>query len=247
MPQNFLESKFAEPYNAFVADPSRTNKSVLLTALKPTISRGIRANIGMGATGATTESHARRLALQALRTYDPARSGLGTHVTNHLQGLRRIQRHQTHILSTPERVSLDQQRLVQAANELEDRLGEEPTSQQLADYTGVSPTRIEYVRKFKSPLATGMLSTITGPSGEGTGFSPAVQQQRASQAWLQAVYGDLNQLNKKIMEWSLGLYGQEQLSNQAIAAKLGLTPGAITQRKAAIQQMLDKERELSPF
>jgi len=53
--------------------------------------------------------------------------------------------------------------------------------------------------------------------------------------------------NQKIMEWTFGLYGSPQLSNQAIAQRLKLSPGAISQRKANIQRILDQEQDLSVF
>jgi DNA-binding NarL/FixJ family response regulator len=49
------------------------------------------------------------------------------------------------------------------------------------------------------------------------------------------------------MEHTLGLHGKKVLSNQEIARKLRLTPGAVSQRKATIQQLLNQEQELSPF
>ena len=49
------------------------------------------------------------------------------------------------------------------------------------------------------------------------------------------------------MEWSLGLHGREKLSNKEIANKLLRSPGAISQRKAKIQQLLRQEETLSPF
>jgi hypothetical protein len=57
----------------------------------------------------------------------------------------------------------------------------------------------------------------------------------------------MDPINQKIMEHSLGLHGQPRLPNHEIAKLLRLSPGAISQRKARIQQTLDKESELSPF
>jgi hypothetical protein len=81
--------------------------------------------------------------------------------------------------------------------------------------------------------------------GEG-GFSPGVNRPE-SEAWIQFVYDDLSPTDQKIMEWTLGLHGQPTMSNQDIAQKLKRTPGAISQRKKMIQDLLNQERELSPF
>ena len=61
------------------------------------------------------------------------------------------------------------------------------------------------------------------------------------------VYQGLSPLDQRVMELTLGMRGNKKLSNQEIAAKLNRSPGAITQRKTKIQQLLDQEQKLSPF
>lgn len=238
-----IEPEYQQPFEAWKAEPTPQTSGAVLRALQPAIDQGIRAYAGKS-VGPTTKSHARKITLQALKTYDPAKAALGTHVINHLKGLRRIQRQQAHILRTPERVMLDRGRLEDSRVDLEDRLGREPSTQELADYTGLSPKRIEYVRKFRSPVSEGLFSARS-VGGEMSGFAPAVSQQ--SDVWLRAVYTDLNPTNQKILEWSAGLFGQPVLSNKEIARRLRLTPGAISQRKAIIQQQINQREELSPF
>jgi hypothetical protein len=84
-----------------------------------------------------------------------------------------------------------------------------------------------------------------GELGSG-GLDPAVESPAASQ-WVELIYDDLSQLDQKILEWTLGFNGKPVLSNQEIARRLGRSPGAISQRKLAIQQLLNQEQELSPF
>lgn len=239
-----LEPEFSDVYNRYITDPSKSNASSLLTQLGPVIDRGISAHVGRQRSP-TTRSHARRLALRAVQTYDPLRSQLSTHVLNHLKGLRRVHRQQTHVLSVPERVVLDQRRLAEASAQLEDRLGREPTMQELADLTGMSIKRIRHIQTFRGPRAEGQISERAGVGGELEGFMPATQ--RLSDAWLNIVYDDLNPINKKIMEWTLGLDGEPVLSNKEIARRLSLSPGAVSQRKKLIQDKLNQEPELSPF
>lgn len=240
-----LEKEFTEPFNTWKQSPTPQNATTMLTQLQPAIDRGIRAHVGKQ-VGPITRSQARKLTLKSLKTYDPVKSALSTHVINHLQGLKRIRRNQTQILKMPERVALDRGRLDEAAKALEDQTGYEPSLQELADFTGLSLKRIGYVRQYKSPLATGMLAPQVGAGGEVAGFSPAVKRDDDT-IWLEVVYGDLTPFNQKIMEWTLGMHGKQILSNKEIAGKLRLTPGAISQRKATIQEMLNKQSELSPF
>ena len=65
--------------------------------------------------------------------------------------------------------------------------------------------------------------------------------------WTEIVYQDLGPVDQKIMEMSLGMHGQKKLSNLEIAKKLNRSPGAITQRKMRIQELLNQESDFSPF
>jgi len=49
------------------------------------------------------------------------------------------------------------------------------------------------------------------------------------------------------MEHTLGMHGKRVLSNQDVARKLKLSPGAISQRKARIQSKMDLAEDLKVF
>jgi len=236
-----LEPEFQQPYMAFSRDPNPHNTSQMLTALKPVIQSGVKSHVGK--VNPISTSQARKLTLQAMKTYDPTKAKLSTHVHNHLQGLRRLTRQQTSGVRVPERIALDHGHMMRAIAELEDDLGREPTTDELADYSRLSRKRIAQLRKFQPGVAQGTL-TAAGEAGQ-AGWNPAVQQE--SDAWLRLVHSDMDATNQKIMEWTFGLYGSPQLSNQAIAQRLKLSPGAISQRKANIQRILDQEQDLSVF
>jgi hypothetical protein len=46
------------------------------------------------------------------------------------------------------------------------------------------------------------------------------------------------------MDYSLGLHGAPAVSTTDIAKRLGLTAGAVSQRKAKIQAMIDEARQM---
>ena len=237
-----LESKYKSPYDTWKLEPTPKNTTTLLNALEPEIKRGITAHVGQ--SNPLMRSRARRIALQAAGSYDPTRNAkLGTHIVNQLEGLKRVSRKQTQILRVPERVSMDQQRVERARLELVDRLGRDPSYVELSDSTGLSRHRLDHIRKFKHSVAEGALSSTRGE--DSGGFLPEVDQ--INHTWTEIVYDDLDDINRKILEWTLGLHGEPQLSNQDIARKLRLSPGAISQRKSAIQRILNREDELSPF
>lgn len=237
-----LEPKYATPFNAWKAAPNMATTGSLLKAVQGDIDKGMFAHVG-GKTDPILYSRAKKMALQAIKSYDPTKARLGTHIVNQLQGLKRVQRQQNQIIHIPERVAMDQGYIERAKAELADELGREPSMAEISDHTGISPKRINYVHKFRYPMAE---STFSGMSeDENESFSPAVQQQQTN-SWHEFVYSDLDPTNQKIMEWTLGLHGSKPLSNQDIARKLRMTPGAVSQRKAKIQSILSQE-ELNPF
>jgi len=223
--------------------PTPESANRMLRAIQPSIDKGIQAHVGSDA-GPTIQGHAKRILLQSLQRYDPAESKLSTFVINSLQGLRRVSREQQQIIRTPERVSLDQAHLSSAENDLRDRYGRDPTTEELADSTGLSVARIARVRQYKPPVSEGYFIE-RDESGSGAGHSPTIAS--SDQPWLEAVYSSLPDQDKLILEHSLGMYGHRPLSTQQIATKLKLSPGAISQRRAKIQAMLDQQEQLGLF
>lgn len=238
-----LEPNYKDPFERWQRNPDKHNTGLLLQAIQPDIDRGIAAHVGTNASP-VIRSRAKLLALQAAKSYDPQKARLGTHVINNLQGLRRVARQERQVLRVPERVSLDQDRTRLAKQELQDRLGRDPTMAELADHTGLSLKRLNYIRKFQQPVSEGFL--MSQASGENDEWMPAVARQGAD-PWVELVYSDMDPINQKILEWTLGLHGEPTLSNQEIARRLRISPSGISQRKAKIQSMLDAGEERSPF
>ena len=87
--RNMLEPEFAEPYMKWRTEQTPENNSAMLNAVQPILNKGVAAYAGPNPSP-ITQSRARLIALKALQTYDPGQARLSTHITNHLQGLRRI-------------------------------------------------------------------------------------------------------------------------------------------------------------
>lgn len=241
---NYLEPEYLEPYNVWKADPSPQNNATMLQTLQPVIDKGMR--MYAGESNPLLQSRARRIALDGLRNYDASRSRLQTHLLNQMQGLRRIARQQSQPILPPERLFQDSQRLRQYEQELQDELGRAPTSAELADRTGLSLAKIERARRMQLGLSEGSFRDSENNSDALLGVSIPGDRRRQD-AWMKLVYDDLPPLDQQIMELSLGLYGHRKHSNAEIAKKLNRSPGAISQRKSRIQQLLDQQERLSPF
>lgn len=237
-----LEPEYADAYTAWKADPQPKTLGPLLATTAPALNRAIAMHVGT--PDPIVLGHARRLAAESFSRYDPAQSGLGTFLTHQLQGLKRIVRKSQNIISVPERVSLQRGHLLDAETTLTDALGREPTAEELADHTGLSVKRITHIRQYKPAIPEGFFSSMNVE--EGGGLSPAVRHGYNPRI-IDAVYQDLDDTDKKILEWTLGMHGTKPRQNQRIATALRVTPGAISQRKQAIQAKLDQMAELLPL
>lgn len=239
--KDLLEDDLRPSYEAWKAAPGPETNAAVLTALHPTLEGAIQTHVGQ--QNPLIYSRARAMMLQGLPGYDPKRGRLTSYAYSHLQGLKRVNRQQTTILKVPERVAMDKYHLETATKELQAVLGREPSDAQLTDHTGFSPGRIAKVRSYNSGLAEGLVEDAGGAAFGGT----RAAGRPVKSYWADIVYDDLDDYHRKIMEHSMGLNGRRTLSNQALAAKMNRSPGAVSQAKLRIQKMLDEEHALSPF
>jgi DNA-directed RNA polymerase specialized sigma subunit len=238
MAEEIAKKPYVASYKTWSSAPTPENASTLLNDLEPVINTGL-SRFAEGPNDPIMRSHARRLTLDALRTYQPnGGAQLSTHVVNHLQGLRRISKQQNQVLHIPERAAMDQAYLHNSATELEDKLGREPSIPELADHVGFSLAKIERLRRYMPGVAEGAI-------GDAAEVQPlALMNPRdKSMHYAKLLHAELQPRDQKILEWTLGLYGGRQINNYEIAAKLGITPGAVSQRKSLIQRKLDELSE----
>jgi len=239
---NYLEDSYRPAYEAWQADQTPTGNAAFLQAIDPIVQKGVKM---YGGDSPLSASQGKLAALEAARKYDPGRSRLQSHLLNQMQSLRRTTRKQQAVMRVPERVLLESQRLREYTQEITDMTGREPTDAELSDKLGVSLDRLSKVRQYQPGMSTGH-ADAADPMQGGIG-SRMPGNRDAEDMWLQVVYQDLGDIDKKILEYSLGLHGHKKLSNQEIAKKLNRSSGAISQRKTRIQSLLDQEQDLSPF
>lgn len=221
-------------------DPSPDNTTALLSAADPTINSAVQA-YGRGNPALRTK--AKVLALGAFKTYDPNKgTKLRTHVMTQLQPLIRHSRSYENVTRTPERVSADLYLMNQAKKDFSDKHRRDPTDHELADHTGLSARRIAHVRGFaRGDIAESGLKEMD--EGEMSIMYPGVVKPDPAQIWLEFVHHDSTPVDRQILEWKTGYNGQKILTTTEIAKRLGMTPGAISQRAAKIAERLAEGQE----
>lgn len=213
----------------------------MLSTIQPTIDTAISSYVG-SAPSPAMKTRAKLMALKALQNFDPQKGNVRTHLLSQMQSLRRLAAQEQNIIAIPEQVGLDYQRLSEAERALQDRLSRDPSDDELADETGLSVKRIGKIRAFHQPIAEGTTVNETGDEYTDGGdlASKIPGQTNAKDAWLNFVYGDLTPTNKLIMDMLLGRNGRKKTSVQEIARKLNITPGAVSQRAAKIQELINQ-------
>lgn len=212
-------------------DPSSDNLSKLMTRLNPTISSALMS-YGDGDSGLNTR--ARILTVDAIKSYDPDKgASLDTHVHNYLQRLRRYRADRSYIVHIPENIRFDAMKIRGYIDvHKEKNNGREPSYAQIGDDLGMSKKR---VLKAINPYSEVPENMFIGEKGDIT----ATLARDPQQVWVDYVYHDLDETNKKIFEWTTGYGGTSRLKKKDIAAKLRITPAAVSSRISTIMRQLD--------
>lgn len=237
-----LAPDFDTLYPQWKSQPSPELNTKIVGALQPVIDTAVSSYVGKSPSP-TMRSRARIMALKALETYDPQKGNVKTHLLSQMQSLRRLAAKEQNIISIPEQVGLDYRKLTEAENELRDTIGRDPTDDELADFSGLSSRRIRKIRGFNQPISEGMTARQSGNSDDNTNTeiaSTLPNYTKHTDAWLNFVYDDLSPTDKLVMDMTLGRNGRRPASTQDIARRLNITPGAVSQRAAKIQQMIDQ-------
>jgi DNA-directed RNA polymerase specialized sigma subunit len=216
----------AQPeYDAWLADPTPENMTNVLKALDPVIVTEVQHYAG---PKPLLRAKAKGLAITAVKKYDPTKgAALRSWVTTQLKPLSRYSQRMRPV-QVSEMASRQAAELYSIGLRMEEDLGREPDESELADASGLSMARVRYLKSHVKPTLTESQLTRPTPEGE-EGALPAVIQPNTAQLSADAVYDSLDRREKAIYDWKIGAHGKQQLSNQEIAARLGVTPALISQ------------------
>ena len=220
-----------EAYEAWRVKPTPEAMGTLLEASDPILQSAVKS---YGRGNPALHSKARQLAVKAYTSYDPNRgTKLRTHVMNQLQPLTRHAHKLSTAVRVPERASHDLYLLSQARSNFRDKHGRDPADNELADATGVSHKKLRRLQRAGGEIAeSSMLET--DESGEAGTSYPGLYKEDPEKVWMEYVYHDLGPIDQQILRWRTGMHGDAILSNNEIAARLKLTPGAVSQRAAKL-------------
>lgn len=216
-------------YGTYTQDPSPQNLYKIVDRLSPLIGNTL-AQLGEG-ENQLLKNEAKLLVASSVQTFDPNQGvALQTWAANQLKQLRRKRRELNSVVKLPERVQLDAFHIERGMRELTEINGEEPDLEQLADHIKMPIKRINKVRSmlFKTP-DSGAIS------------SDSINQTATdnTEEAMHYIYADANKLDRKIMEHRLGYGGASAMTNNEIAAMLGVGPDVVSKRLGRILKRVE--------
>jgi DNA-directed RNA polymerase specialized sigma subunit len=179
------------------------------------------------------------MALEAAKNYRPDKgTTIETYIYGQLRPLQRLAAQRGNLTRVSENVAQQRSTVMRAIRELTADLGEEPTTEQIADKVGMSRKRIDALMNYRPVVPD---SLAVNPEGDAIN---AVDVDKTLELYDEVIYNELDNTDKKIYEWSTGFGKGIKLSGREIAQKLKITPAAVSKRYAKIVQKFGADREL---
>jgi DNA-directed RNA polymerase sigma subunit (sigma70/sigma32) len=170
-----------------------------------------------------------KLAREAVKDYDPAKSKFSTHLTNSLKKLSRFSTQYGQVVRLPENQQFMINKINKAEKDLEATLGREPTLEELGDKTGLGLQVITNVLQNRKQTIS-VSNLVDTP----------VFIKDNNDEWLNFVYHDLSPRDKLILEHRTGFGGKPVLDNETLAKKLGISHSTLSSRIKVISDTLEK-------
>ena len=177
---------------------------------------------------------AKKISLNAFNNFDPNKSRLSTHLTNNLKGLSRIVYTHNNPARIPEHQILKLNTFLGAKNSLEEELGREPTTQELAESLAWGNNEVS---RYEGQLRSGYSTSQPQP--------PGFEKFDADRAFIDFVYNDLVDQDKIVFEHTTGYGGKRVLGAKELINKTNMTQGQISHSKRRIRKLIESARGFS--
>ena len=226
-------STYREAYDKWVQNQTPENMAGVLAAFTPTINSEIQRFEG---PKPLLRSQAKILTMKAIRSYNPmSGANLNSWVVTNLQQLSRYGQRLRDVRA-PELAIRRAAELNRVTKEMTVDLGREPTDEELADEIGIN---VQKIRKLREQTRASVNSSVfDNVTDESAVHDPGVIQANQVPFASEAVYMSLNDRDKQIYDMRTGSHGSRQFSAGDIAARLGVSGAAISQRADQIARQI---------
>ena len=230
-----LQNKELELYHRYKSGDQQA-KIELISSLTPLINSQASKFANSGLPPIAIKLEGQKLTSQAIDTYDPNRAQLNTHVTNYLQKLSRFVTSYQNVGHIPEPRALMIGKYQTIYANLEADKGREPTLAELADAMHVNINEVERLQtELRKDLSTSIIAEDEDSSGFYQYVSPMSYDPKVKEA-VEFVYFDSDPIDKKILEYTLGLYGNPKKTGKEIGMLLNIGENDLKLRRAKLAQ-----------
>lgn len=231
-------------YREWKLEPSPDRMKRVVDLLAPTVDYTLSSmNAG---NDPIVRGEATLVAARAVKKYDPSRgASLRTHTTNQLQQMYRIVRNLRDPIQIPERRQFEVYALHRHENDYMDKHGREPSTAELADFSGIPMDRIEKIRRTPTVSSEARYASSADPDSEGDRQDPAIIKPDYLDDAMRYTYLSAAPIDQKIFEHMTGYKGAKELRPADIAAKLNISESQISRRFAKLMsEVQDLESEM---
>ena len=208
----------------------------LITRYNPLVMKFTNQYANTGVSKGAIKTKARAQMVKSLNTYD---SSAGTqpitHMYNNLKKLNRMASESLVSGHIPESRSLKMATYKTSVDNLTDRYGREPNTDEIAD-------ELKWAKKEVVRMNSELTGETTASNAEFDFFGNSNQQKSKDMELVDYMYSDLNGKDKVIFEHSLGYGGKSMLNNKEIAKKLNTHEMDISRTKKRLAKKIKEYR-----
>lgn len=186
----------------------------LMTRYKPVVNSVVSKYRTAGVSPTTIKTQANTQLLKAFKSYDATKGAQpSTHIWNNLQKVKRVAAESLMSGHIPESRNLKKSMFTIAMSNLEDRLGYEPSVDDMADE--MSWGKRETARMFKE-----LSNETTASNAKFDFYGNSTQGKSSDKALTDYMYHELHGKEKTVFEHTFGYGGKTILNNKSIAKKI---------------------------
>jgi hypothetical protein len=168
------------------------------------------------------KSYGKKFIISAVKTYDPNKGKLSNHIVQNLQRLHRVNYETSGVFRMSEELQSGVNLFKGSKSFLEDKLGREPTNEELSKELHWSPTKVARMEKqIKKEVLSGALE-----------MSPVFIN--AEDPRLDYLYHDLPPEDKLVFQYRVGYRGAPILPVKDIAKKIKMSPATVSNKAMGI-------------
>jgi DNA-directed RNA polymerase specialized sigma subunit len=228
---NSRADKDIELWKQWKSSGNKSDLTNLFNQIDPVIQKEVSRWANGPVARPVLNIEAKKLSLKAFENFNPASSKLNTHVTNNLKGLSRIVYTYANPARLPEHQTLKLGNFISTKHELEEELGREATTGELAESLAWSNNE---VARLQGELRVGYSTSQPTPQG--------FDKFNADRTMLDFIYNDLVDQDKLVFEHTTGYGGKDILAAKDLIKLTGMTQGQISHSKRRIKKMVDSTR-----